>query len=684
MYNYVLIQRLSFLSFSTRSLTCTLFVLLFILVDNSGLFAQNTNKDSADKGLWGYIDKTGKTVIPCQWHSAKPFSEGLAAVEDEYFTGGFIDKTGKLIITMTLPQSFSEGLAGDNFHVDSIGFVDKTGNVVIKGPWNFSQPFSEGLAAILEKDKWGFIDKTGKLVIPCRWDGGFMRFQEGLARVENRKFGFIDKTGNLVIPCKWKFAWPFNEGLAAVENNHKKFGFIDKSGKVVIQFKWKDAGPFFEGLARVMNSDDKWGFIDKKGNLLIPCQWKRVYNFCEGLAAVKNDNNRWGFVDIFGKIVIPCHWKDVRHGFSEGLVGVMDENGYWGFIDKTGKKMTPFQWKDVEKFSEGLAMVKGSNTLVDIKDEFKDNKTDSQLPQNTLLLMDDKTILGQQPDLLKEIMEIESPQPQIVVQVNSQEEKKNVAKQKETRIALVIGNANYASQRLESLSSPINDARGVSKMLEKLGFKVRPVVENGSKNTMRKAIMDFIREAKNYDVALFYYSGHGIQSKPGLSATNYLIPSDAKLQFCESLSGECIDLNEMVLNNLSKEREGKASLAFIDACRTVLNLPSESDFGETKGSDRELRGLNEHASPEGVCVVYATRAGNVSYDMRQKKEIIGQNNLNSYFTQGLLECLDEYKGMDLPVFIQFLKEKVRTKTHGRQIPSPYNELYGVFYFDPTK
>ena len=47
MYNYVLIQRLSFLSFSTRSLTCTLFVLLFILVDNSGLFAQNTNKDSA-------------------------------------------------------------------------------------------------------------------------------------------------------------------------------------------------------------------------------------------------------------------------------------------------------------------------------------------------------------------------------------------------------------------------------------------------------------------------------------------------------------------------------------------------------------------------------------------------------------------------------------------------------------
>ena len=252
------------------------------------------------------------------------------------------------------------------------------------------------------------------------------------------------------------------------------------------------------------------------------------------------------------------------------------------------------------------------------------------------------------------------------------------------RIALVIGNANYASQRLNPLNSPLKDARDIREKLEKLGFNVRPVVENGSKNTMRKAIKDFIKEAKNYDVALFYYSGHGIQSKPGINATNYLIPSDAKLQYSESLSGECIDLNEMVLNNLSKEREGKASLVFIDACRTVLNLPSESDFGDTKGGDKELRGLNEQASPEGVCVVYATRAGSVSYDIRQKTEDISQNSSNSYFTQGLLECLDEDKDKNLPMFIQRLKDKVRAKTNGRQVPSPYNELYGDFYFDPNK
>lgn len=40
---------------------------------------------------WGFIDHTGKEVIPCQYGGAKEFSEGLAAVySDEKW--GFIDQ----------------------------------------------------------------------------------------------------------------------------------------------------------------------------------------------------------------------------------------------------------------------------------------------------------------------------------------------------------------------------------------------------------------------------------------------------------------------------------------------------------------------------------------------------------------------------------------------------------------
>jgi len=53
-------------------------------------------KDADDR--WGFIDKTGKLVIPCQWKKALFFSEGLVGVQDDNEKWGFIDKTGKVAL----------------------------------------------------------------------------------------------------------------------------------------------------------------------------------------------------------------------------------------------------------------------------------------------------------------------------------------------------------------------------------------------------------------------------------------------------------------------------------------------------------------------------------------------------------------------------------------------------------
>lgn len=59
--------------------------------EHKGLFHVSQN----DKE--GYIDRTGKIVIPLKFDGARNFSEGLAAVkvEDKW---GFIDETGKVVI----------------------------------------------------------------------------------------------------------------------------------------------------------------------------------------------------------------------------------------------------------------------------------------------------------------------------------------------------------------------------------------------------------------------------------------------------------------------------------------------------------------------------------------------------------------------------------------------------------
>ena len=52
---------------------------------------------SAD-ARYGFADKAGKVVIPCQWTDAHSFHQGLAVVKDQSGMWGYIDKKGKLVI----------------------------------------------------------------------------------------------------------------------------------------------------------------------------------------------------------------------------------------------------------------------------------------------------------------------------------------------------------------------------------------------------------------------------------------------------------------------------------------------------------------------------------------------------------------------------------------------------------
>jgi len=69
---------------------------------------------------WGYIDKTGKTVIEPQFDDARNFQEELARVKINK-KWGYIDKTGKMVIEPQFDRAFgfSEGLANVGFKGDS-------------------------------------------------------------------------------------------------------------------------------------------------------------------------------------------------------------------------------------------------------------------------------------------------------------------------------------------------------------------------------------------------------------------------------------------------------------------------------------------------------------------------------------------------------------------------------------
>ena len=327
-------------------------------------------------GKCGFIDRTGKEIVPCKYDYADDFIDGIARVayidygdDGVDSRSGIINKKGEEIIPCD--YGFVENLSG-GIAVKSSGgnrlYFDKSGKEITK--YEYIDCFSEGLADVKINGKWGYINKRRKVVIPCKYDRT-CSFNEGLACVNaDEKWGYIDKTGREIVPCQYKDANDFSDGLARVWRENGACVYIDKKGEERFSYVYDDFEDyplkFWEGIALVF-LDDKCGYIDTTGREITPCKYDNVFLEChfggtensineidacqfhEGLALVCL-NGLYGYIDKAGEEVIPCKYNDACY-FSNGLARV-ETNGKWKYIDKTGKEAIPKPEKENEVVRE--------------------------------------------------------------------------------------------------------------------------------------------------------------------------------------------------------------------------------------------------------------------------------------------------------------------------------------------
>ena len=231
--------------------------------------------------------------------------------------------------------------------------------------------------------------------------------------------------------------------------------------------------------------------------------------------------------------------------------------------------------------------------------------------------------------------------------------------QNEKRLALVVGNAEYLGKG-NSLRNPVNDANDVSAKLKTLGFDVTKLT-NGSLMQLDDAIDAFGKKAKNADVALFYYSGHGLQSK----GDNYLVPVDADLRSEADVRYKCTAVNHLIAK--LDESGCHMKVIVLDACR---NNPFERSWSRGLAD----KGLSFVNAPKGTLISYATSPGMTADD---------GNGRNSPYTEAFLKTLDE-PGLTLLNFFNEVGTKVQTQTHEEQIPwVTSSALTGSFCFNTT-
>lgn len=236
-------------------------------------FFNNRARCRSLDGMYGYMDATGRRVIPPVFDAADDFVDDVAIVSKDGFYG-LIDSTGKFLIE---PQySFLFNLQDGFFKAEdrdgNTGVVDKTGQVIVAREYDDVFHLQKNFFMV-EKDQLnGCYDITGKQIFPASSTLGIF-FVDGLSTVTDEfKTGMIDSTGKYFIPLDYDSIGYFFNGYTTMTKNGV-YGAIDSTGKVVIEAKYTILRPFVNGFA-VFRLKGKFGYVNTKGEEVVGAKFE--------------------------------------------------------------------------------------------------------------------------------------------------------------------------------------------------------------------------------------------------------------------------------------------------------------------------------------------------------------------------------------------------------------------------
>ncbi len=242
-------------------------------------------------------------------------------------------------------------------------------------------------------------------------------------------------------------------------------------------------------------------------------------------------------------------------------------------------------------------------------------------------------------------------------------------------VALVVGESDYTA--LPRLDNPKRDARAMDDLLDELGFDVTRVLDADA-DKLRDEIADFVDDAAGADVALVYYSGHGVE----VGGRNYLLPVDTDLSSPQAAGASLVAVDDL-LGALA--RTVPVTIVLLDACRTdafpagqLVTLPGEAAPLTVSGPGLgTMRGPTPVAAPGvpadslGMVIGFAASPGQPALD--------GPPGGNSPYAAALLKHFAA-GGYSFADVMTMVSEEVYLKTSARQLPWVNSSLRRVLNF----
>lgn len=292
--------------------------------------------------IWNYIDKSGRSICPCDYLQVKDFQNKLA------WAARLIREDGRLTLKWALLNTQGEEVIPPLYH--KVEPADRGYTRVMQRVWEDGE----------QRERWGMIDASGKVVVPVRYSAIADTFSYFGWRpvVLDGKYGFVDADGNEVLEANFDGVGPLiwnGEGLLLRQRD--QYGVIDRRGRIVIPVAYtsiQEAGDLYpEGL--LVRGAQGWGLLDRSGRIIVPVQYAEIRQdtiLQSGGYLVKrivDRRARWGLVDKDGKERIPCMYQAIMQDTILGSSGVLvKKDDKWGVIGPDGQAILPVAYDEIQ------------------------------------------------------------------------------------------------------------------------------------------------------------------------------------------------------------------------------------------------------------------------------------------------------------------------------------------------
>lgn len=316
-------------------------------------------------GKYGFVDLSGKEVIPCVYDKANSFINGFVSVNKDG-KWGCIDKNNKIIIP---------------FDYDCI-----------------SQHSQNNVLCVQKGIKWGLRDIFNGVFCDFKFDEIYSNSNafDIFYAFSKLKYGLVDKFGNVILNFKYDKVSFTGSTRFTVLSKNGKYAFFDNSDKKFITDFEFDVPPFRDiyyyqtvdsGISDnpvfPVRKNGKWAFMDCNGNLLSDYIYDdepyEPQGFFENLCVVKKDD-KYGAVDLCGNLAIPLMYDSLGNSSCSLLCAKKGEKT--GCINQKNETLIPFgKYSVINSFCDGIASVvdeKCGNQYIKINGEVIDIK----IPQN--------------------------------------------------------------------------------------------------------------------------------------------------------------------------------------------------------------------------------------------------------------------------------------------------------------